>query len=57
MTIRENQHNHGGSEPPEVLTTTEARQGSRTLINRNVLIGGLILVIAAFAIVYFVLYR
>ncbi|WP_268957096.1 hypothetical protein [Sabulicella rubraurantiaca] len=38
---------------PEPLNKVEARQGDRKTLNRNVLIWGLALVIAAFVIGYF----
>ena len=39
---------------PEHLTTTEARAGSRSPVNRIVLFASLILVVAAFAIILFI---
>ena len=39
---------------PEHLTTTEARGGTRTRLNRNVLVFGLLLVVAAFALILFI---
>ena len=38
----------------EHLTTTEARAGSRSPVNRVVLFASLILVIAAFAVILFI---
>ena len=40
-------------EQPEHLTTTEARAGSTTGVTRVALAGGLILVVAAFALILF----
>ncbi|WP_395666079.1 hypothetical protein [Methylocella sp.] len=45
------------AEPPEVLTTTQARQGSSTHVTRYVLRYGLLLVIAAFVVIYLVMHR
>ncbi|WP_180982472.1 hypothetical protein [Methylocella silvestris] len=56
MTIREDRGNHS-PDTPEVLTTTEARQGASTHVTRYVLGWGLFLVICAFMIIYFVMYR
>ncbi|ACK50676.1 conserved hypothetical protein [Methylocella silvestris BL2] len=56
MSIRDNQRDHG-PETPEVLTTTEARQGASTHVTRYVLGWGLFLVVCAFLIIYFVMYR
>ncbi len=39
---------------PEELTTTEARAGSTPGVARNVLIWGLVLVVAAFALILFI---
>ena len=44
-------------EPPEVLTTTQARQGSSTHVTRYVLKYGLALVVAAFVVIYLVMHR
>jgi hypothetical protein len=48
---------NAGTDEPIVLPTKEARQATRGLPVRNVLIGGLTLVIIAFVILYFVLPR
>ena len=40
------------ADTPEVKTITEARQGATGMNVRYVLIGGLVLVIVAFAMVY-----
>lgn len=42
------------SERPTKLETTEARQGKAGVGVRYVLIGGLVLVIVAFLVVYFI---
>lgn len=56
MAIRDDGRNPS-AEPPEVLTTVDARQASRSHVNWKVLIWGLLLVVAAFAAVYFILQR
>lgn len=53
MTMRNDDPRPAAAEPPEVLTPVEARQGSRSQLTRYVLRYGLILVILAFAIIYF----
>ena len=42
------------NETPEHLTKTDARAGSTPGVARNVLIYGLILVVAAFALILFI---
>jgi hypothetical protein len=46
---------HVAEEEPVVLPAREARQGTWGTPVRNVLIGGLLLVIIAFAVIYFVM--